>query len=162
MVRGRAEEATKGDFIELTAVLRSLLGVTHEAIVTAAVARGLVVPPRVRCEYPALFLDIPDRFAKPDEWNAKTAAQRVKNTLHSDWGSKWPKKPVNAEAVDLWIETAHARLAHGRNESVRCIAMNRDTEDDYAKVWREFEDLIDFYRWLRPHVSPGGVFYVEP
>lgn len=149
-----------GTFTELDAVLAAHLGLTHRDVVKAAAARGLDVPARVRCEHPGLFLDIPERFACGAEWNARTAAERVREHLAMDWGKSWPRRPVSAEAVDLWIAEAHRRLTHSRSEAVRRVAMNRDTREDYDRVEEEFRDLVDFYRWLRPHVSPGGVFYV--
>lgn len=155
---GRYRDAT---FVELDEALIELLGVTHEAIVTEAVRRGLDVPPRVRCEYPALFIDIPVRFARSDEVGGETPGQRVATALAMDWGASWPKRPVTTEAVDRWIAEAHRRLARFRNEAVRRVALNRDTGADYDAVEAEFHALIDFYRWLRPHVAPGGVFHVE-
>ena len=72
-----------GEFRCLTTDLVRLLTVTHEEVVRYAIERvgASLIPPTVRREYPGLFLDVPDRFAKPDEFGAKTAAERVKTTL---------------------------------------------------------------------------------
>ena len=51
-----------GTFVELDADLRALAGITHEAVVKAAVDAGLDVPPIVRRQYPGLFVEIPERF----------------------------------------------------------------------------------------------------
>ena len=66
-----------------------------------------------------------------------------------------------ASCLMTWIEAAHRRLARFRSDAIRRVAMNRDTVEDFEQVEREFHDLVDFYRWIRPHVSLGGVFYVE-
>jgi len=149
-----------GAFVSLDDTLIRCLGLAHGEVVEEAVRRRLPVPPRVQCEHPGLFLEIPARFALADERNGKTAAERVREHLAMDWGNQWPKRPVSAEAVDLWIAEAHRRLCRGRSEAVRRRAMNRDTGADYDRVEQEFGDLIDFYRWLRTHVAPGGVFHV--
>ena len=67
--QGEPGHIYKGDyystFAELSAELCALTGITHEMVVAAAVAKGLEVPPEVRREYPALFVEIPERFAQP-------------------------------------------------------------------------------------------------
>jgi hypothetical protein len=147
-----------GVFRRLDAHLIAMLGVDHARVVGDAVARGLDVPPSVRREHPAMFIEIPERFAKPEEWDAKTPNDRVRKALtsHGFGGA-----PPDAKAVDVWIEQAHRDLVRFRDEGVRRVAVNPETAAEYERAEAEFHELIDFYRWIRPLVEPGGVFFVE-
>jgi hypothetical protein len=137
----------------LDANLVALAGIGHEAVVTAAVAAGLEVPPEVRREYPALFVEIPERFAT----GRFSAVERVQQALQP---APFQSEPVSVADVDRWIEQAHFHLATVRCERTRRVALNPDMAPDYDEIVRRNIDPIDFYRWLRRLVDVGGVFHV--
>jgi hypothetical protein len=143
----------RGTSVELDADLIALAGVNHEAVVTAAVAAGLEVPPEVRREYPGLFVEIPERFAT----GRFSAVERVKQALEP---APFQRKPVSVADVDRFIEQAHCHLATVRCERTRRVALNPDMAPDYDEIIGRNIDDIDFYRWLRRLVDVGGVFHV--
>ena len=142
-----------GTFIELSADLRALTGITHEMIVSAAVVAKLDVPPKVRRQYPALFVEIPERFAN----GRYSAAERVTQSLTPPM---FAKAAVSVADVDQWIATAHKSIASTRCERTRQVALNSDTAPDYDQYLDGYRDDIDFYRWLRRLVDVAGVFYI--
>ena len=145
----------EGTFTELDADLVALADVKHEEVVKAAVERRLDVPPEVRREYPALFVEIPERFAQPPR---HTAAERVKNALNPTWVLR--KEPVGPATLDAQIEEAHRQIAVLQDTRVQAVVANPDTAEDYDRYLAEHRTDIDFYRWLRRLVDVGGVFYV--
>jgi len=142
-----------GNFIELDADLRALTGITHEAIVKAALDAGLDVPPIVRREYPDLFVEIPERFAN----GRFSAVERVKQALQP---APFQREPVSVADVDKFIEHTHYLMATMRCERTRRTALNPDMAVDYDRYLKDNLDDIDFYRWLRRLIDLGGVFHV--
>ena len=142
-----------GTFAELDADLRALSGITHEAVVTAAVDAGLDVPPLVRRQYPGLFVEIPERFAS----GRFSAVERVTQALQP---APFQREPVSVADVDKFIEHAHYLLATVRCERTRRVALNPDMAVDYDRIVDDNVNDIDFYRWLRRQVDVGGVFHV--
>jgi hypothetical protein len=142
-----------GTFIELDADLRALTGITHEMIVKAAVDAGLDVPPEVRRQYPALFVEIPERFAN----GRFSAVERVAQALQP---APFQRESVSVADVDEFIEHAHYLLATVRCERTRRVALNPDMAVDYDRMVSDNVDDIDFYRWLRRQIDVGGVFYI--
>jgi hypothetical protein len=140
-------------FIELDADLRTLTGVTHEMIVAGAVAAGMELPPEVRRQYPALFVEIPERFSN----GRHTAVERVTQSLTPPM---FAPVPVSAADIDAWIAAAHESIASLRCERTRRVALNPDTAPDYDQYLDGYRDDIDYYRWLRKLVDVGGVFHV--
>jgi hypothetical protein len=143
-----------GTFIELSADLRALTGITHEMIVAAAVAAKLDVPPLIRRQYPDLFVEIPERFAQPRH----SAAERVKNALNPAWVLR--TEPVGPVTLDGQIEEAHRQIAILQDTRCQAVVANPDIDTDYDRYIAEHRADIDFYRWLRRQVDIGGVFYI--
>ena len=158
--QGEPGRIYKGDyystFVELSADLCALTGITHEMVVAAAVAKGLDVPPEVRREYPALFVEIPERFAQPPN---TTATERVTHALSASWVAS--TKTVTPATIDAQIEDAHRQIARTQDTRCQAVALNPDTAPDYDRYLQEYRNDIDFYRWLRKLVDVGGVFYLE-
>ena len=142
-----------GSFIELDADLRALAGVTHEMIVAAAVAAGLDVPAEVRREYPALFAEIPERFAN----GQFSAVERVKQCLTPP---PFSKAPVSVADIDAWIEQSHQSYNTIRCEATRRIALNHRAAPEYERFLTGHRDDIEFYLWLRNLLDAGGVFHI--
>ncbi len=145
----------EGTFSELDADLIALSPVKHEEVVKAAVERGLDVPPKVRRQYPALFVEIPERFAQEPR---TTAAQRVTNALSDSWIVR--PRPLCPTDLDAQIEEAHRQIAVLQDTRVQAVVANPDTAVDYDRYIADHRADIDFYRWLRPLVDLGGVFYI--
>jgi len=145
----------EGTFSELDADLIALSPLKHEEVVKAAVECGLDVPPEVRREYPALFVEIPERFAQPPR---HTAAERVKNALNPTWVLR--KEPVGPATFDAQIEEAHRQIAVLQDTRCQAVVANPDTAADYDRYLAEHRADIDFYRWLRRLVDVGGVFHI--
>lgn len=143
-----------GPFIELDADLCALAGVTHENIVTAAVNAKMEVPPEVRREYPALFVEIPERFAQPNN----TAAERVAHALSPDWVMR--QRPLTPADLDAQIEEAHRQIAVLQDTRCQAVTARPDNVGDYDRYIDGHRADIDFYRWLRRHIDVGGVFYI--
>lgn len=151
--------------VELDDVLVRLLGVGHRAVVEAAVSRGLVVPPIVRCEYPELFVEIPERFALKESptRQAEDAASRVRNAL-AERRRGYPSRALVARDVDRWVRDVRERLRLFL-DGATCTAGGKSdlAEKWYAEAEQDFHAQVDFCAWLRPLVASGGVFYVgEP
>lgn len=142
-----------GTFVELDADLIALAEITHQSIVAAAVAAGLEVPPEVRREYPALFVEIPERFATGNSFGAQRVAQALKP-------APFQRTPVGVADVDRFIEHAHSLLEHVRCERTRRGALNPDMGQDYERMANGHVADIDFYRWLRRQIDVGGVFHI--
>ena len=144
-----------GPFSELDADLIALSPIKHEEAVKAALERGLAVPAEVRRQYPALFVEIPERFAQEPR---HTAAERVKNALNPDWVLR--TEPVGPATFDRQIEEAHQQIAILQDTRVQAVVANPDTSADYDQYIAGHRADIDFYRWLRRLVDVGGVFYI--
>ena len=144
----------EGTFSELDADLIALSSVKHEEVVKAAVERGLDVPPVVRREYPALFVEIPERFAH----GCHSAAERVANALNDAWVRRI--NPVSLATLDAQIEEAHRQIAVLQDTRCQAVAANPDTAPDYDRYIAEHRADIDFYRWLRRLVDVGGIFHL--
>ena len=142
-----------GTFCELDADLIALAGIQHETVVAAAVGTGLDVPPEVRREYPALFVEIPERFAS----GHFSAVERVKQALKP---APFQREPVSVADVDQFIERAHWHLDTLRCERTRRGALNPDMGADYDRMAEGHVNDIDFYRWLRRLMDVGGVFHI--
>ena len=155
--RGATQRIYKGNwtgsFIELDADLCALIGVTHEMIVTAAVAAGSEVPPVVRRQYPHLFVEIPERFAQAHH----TAVERVQNALSPTWVRR---ESVSVATIDEQIRVAHESLAVTRDTRCQAVAANPDLGVDYDQYITGSLSDIDFYRWLRRQIDVGGVFHI--
>ena len=142
-----------GTFSELDADLIALSDTQHETIIAAAVGMGLEVPPVVRREYPALFVEIPERFAQPNT----TAAERVANALSDTW---LRRDPVTTATLDAQIEEAHRQIAELQDTRCQAVVANPDTAGDYDRYLAGHRNDIDFYRWLRRLVDVGGIFSI--
>jgi len=142
-----------GTFAKLDADLVALAGITHEMVVKAAVDAGLDVPPVVRREYPALFVEIPERFAN----GRFSAVERVKQALLP---APFQREAVSVADVDKFIEHAHYLIATARCERTRRAALNPDMGQDYDRMYDDHMGDIDFYRWLRRLLDVGGIFHV--
>lgn len=165
------------EFIHIDDSLISMLGVTHEMIVEEAVNRGLPVPPEVRCAYPGFFVEVPERFTKAGGHpvvevfglpkgnkyydGPATSADRLREVLQT---CIFRGGPCTPEKVNGWIERAHQAIS-----KVTCYYIRLNEEDEIAqqlqrgdmdKLVSEFLVDIDFYRWLLPLVSEGGVFHI--
>jgi hypothetical protein len=145
----------EGTFSELDADLIALADVKHETVVAAAVGMGLDVPPLVRREYPALFVEIPERFAQPPR---HTAAQRVTNALSDSWIRR--TNPVTPATLDAQIAESHRQIAVLQDTRCQAVTANPDTAPDYDEYIAGHRADIDFYRWLRRLVDVGGVFHI--
>ena len=143
-----------GTFIGLDGDLRALTGITHEMIVKAAIDAGLEVPPEVRRQYPALFIEIPERFAT----GRFSGVERVKQALQP---ASFSTAAVSVADVDAFIEHAHYLIATMRCERTRRVALNPDMAVDYDRYLSDSLNDIDFYRWLRNLVDVGGVFHIS-
>jgi hypothetical protein len=156
-IDGNTRRVYKGDFTgtfcELDTDLRALTGITHEMIVKAAVDAGLDVPPAVRREYPALFVEIPERFAQPNT----TATERVTNALSNTW---FKREPVTPATLDAQIEEAHRQIAKLQDTRCQAVVANPDVGPDYDRYLEGHRNDIDFYRWLRRLVDVGEVFHI--
>jgi hypothetical protein len=115
----------------------------------------LEVPPEVRREYPALFVEIPERFAQPPR---HTAAERVRNALNPLWVLR--KNPIGPATFHAQIAEAHRQIAILQDTRCQAVAENPDTAADYDQYIADHRRDIDFYRWLRPLVDAGGVFHI--
>jgi hypothetical protein len=152
---------------ELSPVLVSLLGVTHEAIVREAARRGLGVAPAARREYPDLVVDVPgglrlrDRDRRPGAPPDDGLAWLREALRTNLWAGMREPGDLTAATVDGWIEQAHRDLARIVDEGVRRRAAGADTDGDFIRYEREYLDRIERWRWLRPLLEPGGVFHVE-
>lgn len=124
----------------------SFVGMTHEGVVKEAMQRGLPIPPSVRIYYPNLFVVLPERF-KPE---------RLERILKPEW-----HRVMTAEIVDQMIAEHHKSIAQLQEEMPKAVVLNPSVRSDYDGYINNRKEDIDFYRWLRPLVDAGGVFYVE-
>jgi len=150
-------------FIKLSPELITLSDASHAEIVGSAHNMGLLIPPQVRREHPDLFVTVPERFAIPDHTDSlkkATAVDRLKDSLSESYF----RRPcaVGVQQVDEWIEEAHHRIARGQNHANMLVGTNPDLLADIDRALAEQWNNIDFYRWLRPLVDVGGVFYIPP
>jgi len=145
-----------GEYFELTRDCAAVAKLTHEEMIRHAVDRGLDVPPRVRRQYPAIFLaDVPERFGI----NGQSAIERVRGAL-SQRGIN--HRYMGRHDVIAWINEAHDCISVWRNKHA-CEAEKKtrfNTDKDCARLILGHWHDIDFYRWLLPHVSEGGVFFI--
>lgn len=142
-------------FYALTPELESLLGVTHAQIVEEAANAGLFIPPKVRRHYPALFVEIPERFAISDR---ESAAERVTRHLTPQFMDKYPGPARMAEL----ITKSHEYIRKLRDSQIRATGLNPQAEQDYEETIAEELANIDFLRWLEQKVALGGVFSAYP
>jgi hypothetical protein len=135
-----------GSFRALSEELLPWLGVTHEQVVDEAVAKGLEVPARVRVHYPQKFVELPERFE----------LKHLQDVLKPIWG-----RTLTAATADDAIQENHKQIKRLYKAMVRAVIVNPSTRQDYTAFIQNAIDDIDFYRWLRPHVDVGGVFYLN-
>ena len=128
----------------------------HEEVVKAAVDAGLDVPPVVRREYPALFVEIPERFAQPPCHYGRASASN--NAFNPAWVRR--EEAVAPAHLDAQIEEAHRQIATLQDTRCQAVVANPDTAGDYDRYIAEHRADIDFYRWLRRLVDVGGVFHI--
>jgi hypothetical protein len=150
----------RGKFRELSEETFAVLQVSHRMIVEEAIYRGLYIPPIVRREYPELFVDIPERFGftAPHHYIRTTEAERVAESMFC---GNFLRKPTTEKTVLGWIDSAHGKIQEMADYAIRKAATNPDVSEDFDRYTTEFQDNIDFYRWLLPLVSERGVFYIE-
>ena len=150
-----------GSFYELDAELVGIIGITHREVVQAALSPTRVresgyfynPPLKVKIEYPDLFVEIPKRFAK----RANTEVERVVDSL----SPRFPIKAVDRKLVAQWIEQAHTSIRSLTCERTRKVCENPALSKDYDEYIEDYKEDIDFYRWLEPLVSKGGMFAPE-
>lgn len=135
-----------GTFRALPDELLPWLGVTHEQVIDHAIADGLEVPARVRIHYPEKFIELPERFE----------LKHLQDVLKPTWG-----KVLTAPLTDEAIEENHKQVKRLYKAMVRAVVVNPSVRQDYTAFIQNAIDNIDFYRWLRPHVDVGGVFYLN-
>jgi hypothetical protein len=123
-----------------------LIGVTHEEIVRFAFEHKLAIPPRIRREYPALFLDCPPRYD----------AEEYAKLVEPNWS-----RVAGAEELDRLVADKKKEIDHLNAERSAAVACCRDSVADYDGYILNARRSIELARWLKPHVSPGGIFYVE-
>lgn len=157
-----------GEFRPLNPDLIAMLGVTHEAIIKAFIeeCKGIDIamrgiPAEVRREYPHLFVKIPEHFtvkcAAYTNGIKETAQERVTSALSPCWCV-----PLKESSVMMIIDREHIELHTIKEARAKVAVVNPDHVKDYDQYVAGHLDTIQFYRWLLPHVSPGGVFYLEP
>lgn len=132
-----------GTFRELSDEVKPWLGVTHEAVIDAAITEGREVPARVRVHYPDKFVELPERFS----------VQQLRDTIRPQWG-----KVVTATVVDEMIEQRHQQIRKVDEQLPKVVALSPDHVKDYERYIANWTTDLDFYRWLRPLVDTGGVF----
>lgn len=135
-----------GAFSVLSAELVSFVGLTHEDVVKEAMRRGLEIPARVRIRYAELFVAAPARFK----------AGRLTEFMQPSWGSA-----MTANRIDEAITDAHDTIRKWEEGRVRALVLNPEHGRDYDKLINDQIDNLDFYRWVRPLVEVGGVFYLN-
>lgn len=135
-----------GNFRALTDELQRWIGVTHEQVVDQAIADGLEVPARVRIHYPDKFIELPERFE----------LKYLQEALKPEWG-----KALTTALVDDVIAENHKQIKRLYKAMVRAVVVNPSVRQDYTGYIQHRIDDVDFYRWLRPHVDVGGVFYLN-
>lgn len=143
-------------FIDLeSAGVLELLRIEHRDIIKKALWYGKSgITVAVAREYPDLFVEIPDRFDR--KIPLETKVDRIKRALESHFG----KTATAAEFLDR-IESHHVSIRELQEESTRMTQFNPALKQDYETYIADNKDSIDFYRWLLPHVSAGGVFSIE-
>lgn len=135
-----------GTFRALSDDLLPWLGVTHEQVIDKAITDDLDIPARIRVHYPDKFIQTPERFT----------VKRLRDVLRPEWG-----KVMTLAAVDEIIVSHHERVKGLQESRAKAVVLNPDSRLDYDKYIQNCIDDIDFYRWLRPHVDVGGVFYLN-
>lgn len=118
----------------------------HKEVIIEALGRGLEVPARVRVRYADLFIEQPSRFR----------AKRLTEFLMPTWG-----RAVTADAIDQMIAEKHTTIHKLEEERVRSLVLNPAHSQDYDKYIADAIADTDFYRWVRPHVEQGGIFYLN-
>lgn len=135
-----------GSFFVLNDELISFLGMTHKDVIGEALRRELEIPARVRIHYAETFAELPERFR----------AGRLNEFITPSWG-----KAVTAKAIDEAVNDTHKRIRQLEEGRTKSLAINPPHSKDYDEfIVKAIEDL-DFYRWVRPHVEQGGVFYLN-
>lgn len=144
--------SSTGEFTEMDEEMISMLGVTHEDIIRAAIERGLPIPPEIRRIYPKYFLEAPERFSV--QRSARTAEER----LHAALAQKHP--PLTPALLETMIARENRHVAE-------YIAMRASWTDESHRFledvegWiKEAQTSVEFLRWLQPHIEPGGIFYI--
>lgn len=135
-----------GSFSVLNDELISFVGLTHEQVIDEAMRRGLEIPARVRIHYAEKFVELPERFR----------AGRLNTFITPQWC-----KAVTVQAIDAAIDDAHARIQQLHEGRTKSLAINPPHSQDYDEFIAKAIDDLDFYRWVRPHVEQGGVFYLN-
>jgi hypothetical protein len=133
-------------FHRLDDATQTLIGVTHEEIIRSALARKLDIPPRVRREYPALFLDCPPRYS----------AEEFVKLVEPNWG-----RVTGPEELDRLIADKGTEIHRLTAERNAAVALCHESVKDYDEYLHTARRACELARWLKPHVSPGGIFYVE-
>lgn len=118
----------------------------HRQVIDEALRRGLEIPARVRVRYADLFIEQPSRFR----------ARRLTEFLMPTWG-----RAVTADAIDQMIAETHTRIRKLEEERVKSLVLNPAHSQDYDKYIADAIADTDFYRWVKPHVEVGGVFYLN-
>lgn len=135
-----------GSFSVLNAELVSFVGLTHEAIIKEAMCRDLEIPARVRIHYAEIFVTQPERFR----------AGRLNEFITPQWG-----RAVTAKAIDEAIKDTHQRIQQLQEGRTKSLAINPPHSKDYDEFIEKAISDLDFYRWVRPLVEQGGVFYLN-
>lgn len=169
-------------FWQLDEGLKSMLFIRHDAIVRAAFDTGEDLPLEVRCEYPELYVQVPEMFNKggghpaeyvfnTDKWSwcqnlslprDATALDRLKDALTR----RVRGGPCTPEMVQAWIDEAHRRAGQVSCTYIRgSVAAKQgdswNARESYDRLLLDFCGDVDFYHWLLPLVSEGGPFYYE-
>lgn len=158
--RLNAGDYNVAEITEMDADMLAFVGKTHADVVAAAKAAGLYdggAPMAVKVKYPHLFVEVPERFAKGER---ETAAQRLQHTLdRPGWGRR---EYLTAEDVMAFVEQAHKHIKALTCQRNQAKALDSSVAGDYDRIMAEHMGDVEFYRWLLPHVSEGGVFCPPP
>lgn len=137
----------RGSFSVLNEELISFVGLKeHRHVIDEALKRGLEIPARVRVRYAELFIEQPSRFR----------AGRLTEFMQPTWG-----RAVTADAIDQMIAEKHNTIRKLEEERVKSLVLNPAHSQDYDKYISDAIADTDFYRWVRPHVEIGGMFYLN-
>lgn len=118
----------------------------HWSVVEEALRRGLEIPARVRVRYAEKFVEQPSRFRQG----------RLTEFMQPSWG-----KTITANAIDEMIADCHSTMRSMEEARVKSAALNPAHGMDYDIFIAGKLGDLDFYRWVKPHVEQGGVFYLN-
>jgi hypothetical protein len=109
-------------------------------------AKSDEVPNAVRRHYPELFVEIPSQFKAEDVASKLTG---------------WHHCSTQAE-FERCLESAHRSIRHHDKDSAPWIVSGNAAQLAHDRERESLVLQLQFWLWLIPLVSPGGVFYIPP